>query len=136
MSLKSIMLVEYDINLRQSIVLILQRAGYYVTSTDHVDGALDLLRHGSFHLLISDISLPVSIDSWLSQVVTLHPNMPIIILTDQSSAEVERQKKQFSAHYLIKPVAPEHLLDYVGSILGKNNTSNHNNYHGLPLAHD
>jgi len=136
MSQKTIMLVENDINLRQSIALILQREGYYVTATDCVDRALEMLKPGGYHMLISDIDLPESVDSWLPRVIAVHPHLPIVILTDESSGEVERQCQRFNAHYLSKPVAPEHLLDSVGSILGKNNSSNTVNYHRLPLAHD
>ncbi len=136
MSQKSILLVEYDINLRQSIALILQRVGYSVTATDCIDRALELLQHNGYHLLLSDINSPESDDSWLPQVIALHPNISIAILTDESSVEVEWRKKRFNVHYFVKPVAPENLLDYVGAILGKSSAFNLIAYHRLPQTHD
>jgi two-component SAPR family response regulator len=59
-----------------------------------------------------------------------------VILTDQSLAEIDKDYKLRSAHYVIKPVAPERLLDYVETIIGKNNNSNHNNLIKLPINHE
>ncbi len=131
MSPKLIILVENDINLRQSIALILQRAGYLVTSTDCVDKALELLRRGDCHLLISDVNIPETNDVLLPKIPHTYPHLPIIILTDQSSAEVEGESKLSAAQYLLKPVAPERLLDSVGFILSRKNNSNHFDNHDL-----
>jgi DNA-binding response OmpR family regulator len=136
MSLKFIMLVESDINLRQSMALILQRDGYCITATDCFSRALDLLQLGGYHTLISDIDLPESVDHWLPKFIALHPQMPIVILTDEPSSEVERHRERFKAHYLVKPVAPEHLLAIVGSILAIDNLSNSITFHRIPLASD
>lgn len=120
---KLIILVENDLNLRQSIALILQRAGYQVTATDCVYEALELIGSGDFQLLISDINIPDTRSVLLPKVSKVYPNLPTVILTDQSSAEVEDERRSFSAQYLIKPLAPERLLDSVGSILGHSNNS-------------
>ncbi len=127
MSPKSIILVENDVNLRQSIALILQRADYAVTATDCVDKALELVKRGNYHLLISDFNIPETREVLLPKLVGVYPRLPILILTDQSSAEVERERMQFSAHYLVKPIAPERLLDSVKAILGQKSNSNHFN---------
>ena len=131
MSAKSIILVENDNNLRQSIALILQRAGYVVSATDRADRALELLSKRKYHLLISDINLSETSKVLLPRVLRIFPQLPIVILTDQSKIEAEIESKLFSAYYLIKPVAPERLLDYVGSILGRENNHGHSNNQGL-----
>ncbi len=125
MSSALIILVENDVNLRQSIALILQRAGYSVTATDCVYEAFDLIQSGHYRLLISDFNIPDTKMVLLPKVNRGFPDLPIVILTDQSSAEVENERKHFNAQYLVKPVAPERLLDSIGSILGKANNSNH-----------
>jgi two-component system chemotaxis response regulator CheY len=134
MSPRQIILVENDINLGQSIALILQRAGYLVAATDRVDKAMELLSNRIYHLLISDVNIPETRAILLPKVSKIYPHLPIVILTDQSIAEVERERKLSGAHYLIKPVAPEYLLDSVGSIIGNRNNNNHLN-NGLPLGH-
>jgi two-component system nitrogen regulation response regulator NtrX len=122
---KSIMLFEDDLNLRQSIALILQRVGYTVSATDCVDKALQMLRGEDYQLLISDTNLPETNSELLPKVLQVFPNLPIVILTDQTHAEAERQSRQFCAFFLVKPVAPEKLLDYVDWILRSKNNSVH-----------
>lgn len=118
MSPKLIILVENDVNLRQSLALILQRAGYLVTFTGSVERAMELISSGNYHLLISDINLPETKSVILPKIHSNYPSLPVVVLTDQSSAEADRESKLNNAQYLIKPVAPERLLDSVGFILG------------------
>ncbi len=124
MSPKLLILIENDSNLRQSIALLLERAGYLVTATDCVYKALDLLSSNPCHLLISDFNIPETRDILLPKVPRIYPHLPIVILTDQSSVEVERQSRMTRAHFLLKPVAPEKLIDSVGTILGNSSNSN------------
>ncbi len=120
MSPKLIILVEDDLNLRQSMALILQRVGYFVTSTDCVTSAMNIIQAGNCHLIIADIDIPDTRTLLLPRILGLYPQLSIVILTDQSSAEIEREDKLLSAHYLIKPIAPERLLDCVVTIMGRN----------------
>jgi len=121
---KLIVLVEDDVNLRHSIVLILQRAGYLVNATDCVYKALDLLRSGTYQLVISDINIPETANVLIPKVLDSYPQVSIVILTDQSTHESEKGGKLLSAHYLVKPIAPERLLDSVGLLLGRIHQSN------------
>jgi len=127
MSRELIILVEDDMNLRQSIALILQRAGYLVTATDCVYKAMDIIQSGKYHLIISDINLPETRIVLLPKVLGIYPYMSIVVLTDQSISEIENEDKRLSTHYLVKPIAPERLLDCVGAILGKKSRATHNN---------
>ncbi len=124
MSPKLIVLVEDDLNLRQSIALILQRAGYFVTATDCIYKAMNIIEAGNYHLIITDINMPGTRNELLPKVLVNHPNLSIVILTDQSLMENEKEDKLLSAHYLMKPIAPERLLDCVVTIVGKNIKSN------------
>ena len=117
---KLIVLVEDDLNLRQSIALILQRAGFFVTATDCVHKALGFIQSESYHMLIADINMPGTEKVLLPGLLGTHPELSIVILTDQSASEIEKEDKLLSAHYLIKPIAPERLLDCVGTIMGSN----------------
>jgi two-component system, NtrC family, response regulator HydG len=119
MSHKLIILVEDDLNLRQSIALILQRAGYFVTATDCAIKAMNIIQSGSYQLIIADVNMPDTRKKLLPKVLSMYPNLSIVILTDQSSSEIDKEDKLTSAHYLIKPIAPERLLDCVGTIVGK-----------------
>ena len=129
MSRKLIILIENDANLRQSLTLILQRAGYLVTATDDVCEALDLLQCVDCQLLISDINVPATSQVLLPMILKLHPLLAVLILSDLSSTETEAASKQFGAHYLVKPIAPQHLVDSVRSILGNKKIDNHSKNH-------
>jgi DNA-binding NtrC family response regulator len=125
MSPKLICLVEDDLNLRQSIALILQRAGYLVTATDCATKAFNIIQSGHYHMLITDMNMPDARNILIPKILGTHPFLSIVILTDQSLAEIDKEHKLLSAHYVIKPVAPERLLDYVDTILsgkGKSDT--------------
>jgi DNA-binding response OmpR family regulator len=125
MSPKFIILVEDDLNLRQSMALILQRAGYFVTATDCVSKALNFIQAGNYYLIIADINMPETHKLLLPRVLGLYPHLSIVILTDQSDSEIEKGDMLISAHYLIKPIAPERLLDCVVTIMGKTNPTYH-----------
>ncbi len=117
---KLVLLVEDDMNLRQSILLILQRAGLLITATDDVCEALEILRSGKYQLVISDLDVPGAPNVLLPKIQGNHPSLPVLILTDQSIAEIKKEGKSIHAHYLNKPVDPECILDCVDDILGKN----------------
>ena len=119
MNTEFIILVEYDPNLRQSIAMILHRAGYRVASTDCLSRAEDFLSKRTYSLIIADINKPRFSNSELHEVLDHYPYLPALILTDQSPHEVEALKYQKSTNYLIKPIEPEALLDSVADIIKK-----------------
>ena len=121
MSLKSILLVENDVNLRQSIALVLQRAGYLVTATDCIERAIEILTSRHYQLVIVDSNITEGRTSLLPKLRSASPDLPVIVLTDQSSLEVESEKRLSRAHYLLKPIAPERLLEAVSSNVKSNN---------------
>ena len=121
MSLKSILLVENDVNLRQSIGLVLQRAGYLVTATDCLERVLEILNSRHYQLVIVDSNITEGRTSLLPKLRSASPDLPVIVLTDQSSLEVESEKRLSRAHYLLKPIAPERLLEAVSSNVKSNN---------------
>ena len=119
MTPKLIVLVEDDVNLRQSIALVLQSAGYLVTATDCIYKAMDFINSRKYDLIISDNNISETRKVLLPKILGIHPYLSIVILTDQSSSDVEKGARLLSAQYLVKPIAPERLLDCVGTILGK-----------------
>lgn len=118
-SMRSIILVEDDTNLRQSISLILQRAGYFVTPTDNVYSAIDFVGYGGYQLIIADSNMPGTQRVLLPNIHSNHPYVSVMVLTDNPASASENKDKYLSAHYLVKPVAPERLLDCVEMVLNK-----------------
>lgn len=110
---KRILLVEDDINLCQSIKLILQRSGYLVTAVDSIPEALKKLQSGHFLLVIADINLPDIYTNLIPQIMETRIELSIMLLTDQSALEIKEQGMLRSVLYLHKPISPERLLDFV-----------------------
>jgi DNA-binding NtrC family response regulator len=130
---KLIILVEDDLNLRQSIVLILERAGYLVDATDCAYKAMDIIRSGNYQLVISDFNMPATKTVLLPKVHDNYPNISVVILTDQSLSEVDKEEKLLRTQYLLKPIAPERLLDCVGMILNQKETFTNNELGNPPV---
>ncbi len=124
MSSKLIIVIENDNNLRQSLALVLQRAGYFVTATDCAFHAMDLLQSGRYQLVITDVNIPETQQVLLPQLMNKYPNMPVVVMTDHPIAETEKEDGQLVTHYLIKPIAPERLVDCVGTLIGTTQESN------------
>jgi len=133
MSPKLIILVEDDLNLRQSIVLILERAGYLVDATECPYKAMDIIKSGNYQLVISDFNMPDTKKVLLPKVHENYPNLFNVILTDQSLPEIDMEDKQLRDQYLIKPIAPERLLDCVGKILVQKENITNNKLENLSV---
>lgn len=119
MGIYSILLVEDDINLRISFTLILQRAGYTVTPTDCADKVTDLIRYGRYQLVIADLNTPETKETVIPIVLGSYPYLSLVMLTDQPSVEGAESDRLLSAYYLVKPVAPERLLECIMTVIGK-----------------
>lgn len=116
----SILLVETDQNLRHSIALILKRTGYSVTGTDSFDKSQELLSSTAFHLLILDID-GQKYGQMMPPLNGNHYNgVPLLILTEHSILNKAQEGGSSKVQYLVKPIAPETLLDRVGKILKQN----------------
>jgi len=131
MSSEFILLVEDDANLRHSIALILQRAGYIVTTTDSISKAMDIIQSGHYQLIVMDNNLPEMQKALLTDILVVYPNLSTVVLTDLSNTE--KEGKLIRAHYLIKPIAPERLLDCVEKIMGERQAFNHGPLNTQPI---
>lgn len=121
MSSKLILLVEDDNNLRQSFALILKRAGYSVTATECAYKAISMIQAGNYNLVISDMNMPATRDVLIPEMLATYPQLSLVLLTDHSTIEVEKEGKLTCTHFLIKPIAPERLLDFVQTIFSVEN---------------
>jgi DNA-binding response OmpR family regulator len=120
MSSKSILIVDDDRNLRQSMALILRRANYRVDTAGTATDALSDLKNGQYDLTILDMMMPDDGSILLPKLLSLYPSLAILILSAQISAETSLETKHLGEHSrLVKPVTPETLLERVKAILDK-----------------
>ena len=119
MTHSKILVVEEDNNLRRSMALILQHAGYFVAATGNSHEASEWIQSGKYHLIIMDTLMTDTNRILLPKVLGYYPDLSIVILSDRPIPEVDNETKPLGARYLIKPIAPEFLLDCVKTLLGQ-----------------
>ncbi len=115
----TILVVDDEPKLARSLALILQRAGYGVTTAASAGEALQLLQAGAYDLVFLDIKLPdQSGVQLLPQIRSLYPDMPVLMLTAHASLETAIEAVRAGARdYLLKPIDPEAILARVKKIL-------------------
>jgi DNA-binding response OmpR family regulator len=115
----SILIIDDEPNLRRSLGLILQRAGYTVTTASNAAEALQLLQAGPYDLAFLDIKLPdQSGIQLLPQIKKMYPEMPILILTAHATLQSAIDSVRLGAKdYLLKPIDPENILSRVEDVI-------------------
>ncbi len=114
----TILIIDDEPKLARSLALILQRAGYRVSTAATAHEGLQALQAGAFDLVFLDIKLPdQSGIQLLPQIRSLYPDMPVIILTAHASLETAIEAVRSGAtDYLLKPIDPEAILARVKKI--------------------
>jgi len=117
----SILIIDDEPNLRRSLGMILQRAGYTVTTASNAAEALHLLQAGAYDLTFLDIKLPDQNGiQLLPQIKDLYPEMPILILTAHATLDTAIGAVRLGARdYLLKPIDPESIIERVHRILSE-----------------
>src|SRR4030042_6835030 len=115
----SIVIIDDEPNLRRSLGLILQRAGYNITTAPNAAEAIHLLQAGAFDLTFLDIKLPDQNGiQLLPKIRELYPEMPILILTAHATLDTAIGAVRLGARdYLLKPIDPETILNRVHALL-------------------
>ncbi len=116
---QSILIIDDEPNLRRSLSLILQRAGYTVTTAADAAEALHLLQAGAYDLTFLDIKLPDQNGiQLLPRLRELYPDMPVLILTAHATLDTAIGAVRLGARdYLLKPIDPDAILTRVRGIL-------------------
>ena len=118
---QTILIIDDEPNLSRSLGLILQRAGYVITTAETAGKALQLLHAGAFDLAFLDIKLPdQSGIQLLPQIKEIYPDMPVLILTAHATLDTAIEAVRAGARdYLLKPIDPEDILTRVNKILSE-----------------
>ena len=111
----SILLVDDDEALGESLRDVLTASGYTVTYEKEADCALDLIEEKSFDTVVTDFEMPL-IDGMelITRARRFRPQIPIIMMTAFSSTERAIETTRRGAFdYLVKPVEIPDLLEVV-----------------------
>jgi two-component system response regulator HydG len=118
MQSKSILIIDDDLHVRHSMMLILQRTGYQVNAVSRAAEALVYLKTGKYDLIILDFRMPENGLDALSKIQRLYPSMAMLILTAQTLPKKVHELNGFEDTVLLmKPVTPECLLEHVETLL-------------------
>lgn len=118
----SLLLVEDEENLRETLQLNLELEGYEVASVDNGLEALNIIKKEYFDLIILDIMLPEMDGITVCENIRLQNNdVPILFLSAKNSGvdRIEGLKKG-GDDYLTKPFNLEELLLRVDKLVTKN----------------
>jgi DNA-binding response OmpR family regulator len=111
---ETVLVVEDESSVRQTISLILQEEGYRVLEATNAEAALSLLQHGSPDLILSDVMMPGMNGFAFYLRVRSNPDwsqIPFIFLTARDQkADVRFGMGLGADDYLVKPFEPEDLL--------------------------
>jgi two-component system chemotaxis response regulator CheY len=88
--------------------------------------ALKVLPHHKLDAILTDINMPDINGLELVSFIKNHPGykgIPILVISTESSEEDRRRAEALGAEeYLVKPFAPEELLEKLRSLLGKSSS--------------
>ena len=117
----NVLVVEDDANLREALTDTLQLAEYGVIAVDSAEEALKQLATGQdIRMIVSDVNMGgMSGHDLLKQVKQEHPQIPLMLITAYASIkESVDAMKQGAVDYLVKPFAPQTLVETVARHLG------------------
>jgi len=115
----SVLIVDDEPIVRESIRDWLTEAGYQVTTAETGEEALELVSARDFSVLVVDLRLPGSTGiAVLEAVKAERPWIRTIVITAYPSAETAQEAKRLGAvDYLLKPFAPDDLERLINNTL-------------------
>ena len=113
MSVRSVLIVEDDQELREALIDTAQGAGYTVFEADCGENALRELAIHTVDLVCSDVNMPGMNGMQLLEKIQMeYPGLPVILMTAYGSVEHSvRAMHQGAADYLVKPFRSDLLLE-------------------------
>jgi DNA-binding NtrC family response regulator len=111
----SILVIDDEAEIRESLELLLSSEGYSVTSAETGESGLARLEQEPYDLLLLDVSLPGrnGLDL-LRDIRQRDPHLPIVLITAYGSIDMARQAfKSGAQDYITKPWSNDELLAQV-----------------------
>lgn len=111
-SLESILVVDDDSSVRETLRHVLKDRGYQVTLAKNGDEALERLREQEYSLVLTDLRMPgMQGIELMRKIQRAYPDVGVIIMTAYGTIDTAIEAMSHgAADYLIKPFAPEELF--------------------------
>jgi len=116
-----ILVVDNESNIRTALAKLLSKLGHVVKTAPSASEALDILRHGRFQIVISDLRMPGDDGlHLLRQVKSIDPLVDVIMMTAYGTIESAVEAMKEGAYdYIEKPINQERLPILLSRILEK-----------------
>lgn len=116
-----ILIIDDEVNLRQTMARIFQRAGYEVTAAASGKEGLNLFSQHRFDLVYLDIRMPdMSGLEVLKKIHLTNPELPVVLLTAQPDVHSAIQAlREGASDYLLKPLKPAQVVEHTQATLAK-----------------
>lgn len=126
---QTILVIDDDINLNQTLAVILQRESYIVATTTNAVQAYRFLRLHECDLIILDFNLPDANGLLLLESLhQLYSRIPVILLSGNPAIDQVIAPLNINlCSCLMKPVDPGHILACVNEILSSQQSPNSQN---------
>jgi len=113
-----ILLADDELDILRPVGYLLRQQGFEVDEATDGETTLDLVRNGSYDLLICDVIMPGMLGTDLCRIVRAESNVPIILLTAKD-AEVDRVLglELGADDYVTKPFSSAELVSRVRALL-------------------
>lgn len=125
---QKILVVDDDLDTVNLLRMVLQRAGYRVSTATSWDEVIDRVKMAEesndvYNLIILDIMMPgrTGFEVMLVLQVVLHPVPPVIFLSAKCGMDdMVKASEMGAAKYLTKPTTPDKLLVAVREVMSQN----------------
>ncbi|CAG0961957.1 DNA-binding response regulator MtrA [Anaerolineales bacterium] len=114
-----ILIIDDEAVLRQTLVRILQQAGFQVTSAENGEQGLSFIQTTDFDLVFMDLRMPGMAGLEVLKIIhNSHPDLPVVLFTAQPDlASAVEALRSGATDYLLKPLKPQVLIERAQSIL-------------------
>jgi DNA-binding NtrC family response regulator len=124
---ESILVIDNDDNVRNTLAAILLQSGYRVVSAKSVCVAIESLINDDFNLALLDLkNSDVEGLALLSNLHMIYPDLKLVVMSAYSSLNIAELAERFGAQgYFLKPVDPVQLLACIEKILSNPQQKKH-----------
>lgn len=124
----NILVVDDEANIRTALAKFLAKLGHTVKTAAAAPEALEILRHGRFQIVISDLRMPGEDGlQLLRQVKTVDPLIDVIMMTAYGTIESAVEAMKYGAYdYIEKPINQERLPILLSRVLEKQSLAEDN----------
>ncbi len=116
---ESILVVDDEEIIRDSLSFVLKKEGYRVQQAENGRAALEAFKEGSFDLVITDLEMPeMKGIALLEQITSISPETLVVIITAYGSIETAvAALRKGAVDYILKPVEFDEMLVKVRRLL-------------------